>query len=114
MIPLPASLRPAPGAAGIYHLSPEPGHPAFDGHFPGRPVLPGVVQLDWAIRLGVQTFGPLGSFQAVEHLKFQALTTPGEALTLRLKWSPERGELDFAYDSPAGRKSQGVVRFRPS
>ena len=32
------------------HLDPD--HPAFRGHFPGMPVLAGVLQIDWAMQAG--------------------------------------------------------------
>jgi len=42
--------------------------PAFAGHFPGHPILPGVVQIDWALRLA----GPLIGTQARAARRFRA------------------------------------------
>jgi 3-hydroxyacyl-[acyl-carrier-protein] dehydratase len=36
--------------ASVTTLRIEPGHPALAGHFPGAPVLPGVVLLDETLR----------------------------------------------------------------
>lgn len=111
MIPFPRSLRPLPGVPGGFAFEVEAAHPAFLGHFPGRPVLPGVVQLDWALRMGREAFGPLGPFQALEHLKFQAVIGPEEPLELRLAWDPAARELGFTYQGPGGLKSSGFARF---
>lgn len=111
MIPFPRSVRPLPGAPGAFVLEVESEHPAFLGHFPGQPILPGVVQLDWVIRLGEASFGPLGAFQSIEHLKFQATIGPMEPLELRISWDAPSRELGFEYASSAGRKSSGFVRF---
>ena len=60
-----------------FTLAMDPDLTAFQGHFPGHPVLPGVVQVDWAVRFGSEAFGPLGRFRAIEHLKFQDPIRPG-------------------------------------
>lgn len=112
MIPFPESLEPGEGA-GRFSFKVEAAHPAFRGHFPEQPILPGVVQVDWALRLGVQVFGPLGTFQSLEHLKFQAVIRPEEPLELRLHWNAGSGELAFEYAGPAGLKSKGYARFEP-
>lgn len=110
MIPFPRSLRPL-GGPGTYAFEVEPEHPAFAGHFPDQPILPGVVQVDWALRLGEEAFGPFGAFLSLEHLKFQAVIRPDEALVMRLTWDAERRELGFAYTSVRGRASSGFARF---
>jgi 3-hydroxymyristoyl/3-hydroxydecanoyl-(acyl carrier protein) dehydratase len=114
VIPFPASLRPVPDSPGAYSLQVDAEHPAFQGHFPGHPVLPGVVQVDWALRLGAECFGSLGVFQGLEHLKFQAVIEPGERLELRLDWQVDRRELAFEYLGPTGPKSKGFARFAPA
>jgi len=114
VIPFPRLLRPLPGAPGTYVFEVEADHPAFTGHFPGQPILPGVVQLDWAIRLGEGAFGSLGAFRSVEHLKFQATIEPLEPVELRLAWDAAALELGFDFAGPGGRKSSGFVRFAPS
>ncbi|HJU84445.1 MAG TPA: hypothetical protein VJ600_09560 [Holophagaceae bacterium] len=111
MIPFPTSLQPAPGAADTFTLAVEPEHPAFLGHFPGQPILPGVVQIDWALRLGMARFGPLGTFRALEHLKFQDIIRPAEPLTLILGWNEDRRELAFEYRGASGAKSKGFAVF---
>lgn len=111
MIPFPRSLRPLAGEPGGYAFEVEPEHPVFDGHFPDQPILPGVVQVDWAIRLGEASFGPLGVFQSLEHLKFQATILPAESLELRLSWDEGARELGFTFTGAAGRKSSGYARF---
>ena len=111
MIPFPRSLRPLPGDRGGFAFEVESDHPAFQGHFPGQPILPGVVQLDWALRLATATFGPLGAFQSIEHLKFQATITPMEPVDLRLTWEAGPRQLGFEYAGPSGRKSNGFARF---
>lgn len=111
MIPLPRSLRSS--GPGVFVFEVEPEHPAFEGHFPGQPILPGVVQVDWALRLGAEAFGPFGAFLGLEQLKFQAVIVPREPLELRLAWDAAAGELVFAYSGAAGKKSSGFARFAP-
>ena len=114
MIPFPASLQAAFEAPGTFAFQVEAEHPAFADHFPGRPLLPGVVQVDWALRLGRRVYGEMGTFEALEHLKFQAPILPGEPISLRLDWAPAKGELAFEYWGNQGRKSSGFARFAPA
>ncbi len=111
MTPYPGSLQAAPERAGAYTFRMEAEHSAYDGHFPGDPILPGVVQVEWALRLGEAAFGPFAAFKSLEHLKFQGTITPGEAITLALAWDAERQELAFEYASPEGLKSKGFARY---
>lgn len=70
----------------------------FTGHFPQTPVLPGVVQIDWAIGLARELIADLPpSFQGMEVLKFQQLARPGDRLSLTLRFDRERSKLHFAY-----------------
>jgi hypothetical protein len=83
----------------------------FDGHFPGTPVLPGVAQLDWAIRLGTEAFAIELRFLRAEQLKFQQPVLPPLALRLHLEWQPGAGRLAFRYVSDAGTHASGRLVF---
>lgn len=83
----------------------------FDGHFPQAPILPGVVQLDWAIAQGRRCFALPPVFRDVAALKFQNVIVPGATLQLQLDHDPERGVLAFRYSSSAGQHSSGRVLF---
>jgi len=55
-------------------------HPAYAGHFPGRPILPGVVLLDRAQRAVEQAGGIVIS--GIAAAKFLSPCRPGDALVL--------------------------------
>ncbi|MFN7959443.1 MAG: hypothetical protein U0P46_14105 [Holophagaceae bacterium] len=114
MMPFPGELRAKAGDPGTFTLQVEENHPAFDGHFPNEPILSGLIQVDWAIRLGREVFTCPGTFQGLEHLKFQAPIRPEEPLELDLSWDGEAGHLAFRYSGREGRKSQGIAVFRPA
>jgi 3-hydroxymyristoyl/3-hydroxydecanoyl-(acyl carrier protein) dehydratase len=85
----------------------------FDGHFPGSPILPGVVQLDWAIHFGRLHFALPPSFCGVNALKFQSVIVPDTPLYLELLHDPAKGSLQFRYFSDAGPHSGGRILFGP-
>ena len=60
-------------------------HPAFAGHFPGRPIVPGVVLLDRAIVFAEQLLGRPGSGWQISNAKFFSPAGPGELLTFTLQ-----------------------------
>ena len=63
-------------------------HPAFDGHFPGAPVLPGVVLLDETIHAIELAAGGESRGWRVASVKFLRAVAPGEALTLEREQRP--------------------------
>ncbi|MFT3817426.1 MAG: AMP-binding protein [Rubrivivax sp.] len=63
-------------------------HPAFDGHFPGQPVLPGVVLLGLvlrALRRQPALTAIVGGTPVVEAVKFLAPVGPGARLRIALR-----------------------------
>lgn len=83
----------------------------FDGHFPGTPILPGVAQLDWAVRFAREVFAMPPRFVRMEALKFQRVARPGDRLQLSLEWQPHKQALVFAYRSLHGPHASGRVVF---
>jgi len=82
----------------------------FTGHFPQTPVLPGVVQVDWAQQLARQLIAHLPPrFAGMEVLKFQQLVRPGDTLQLSLRFDAERGKLYFAYRNGEAACSSGRI-----
>lgn len=81
----------------------------FSGHFPRAPVLPGVVQVEWAMSLGQQLMDLPAKFAGMEVLKFQQLVRPGDEIQLHLRFDPVRGKLYFAYRNETATCSSGRI-----
>jgi acyl-coenzyme A synthetase/AMP-(fatty) acid ligase/3-hydroxymyristoyl/3-hydroxydecanoyl-(acyl carrier protein) dehydratase len=83
--------------------------PYFDGHFPGTPILPGVVQLEWALLLAREHFTLPPDFLRLERVKFQQIIPPGTRLTLELTWTAKTSRLGFKLTSDAGAHAGGDI-----
>jgi len=81
----------------------------FSGHFPQTPVLPGVVQVDWALSFGQQLMNLPEKFAGMEVLKFQQLVRPGDEVQLHLRFDPVRSKLYFAYRNETATCSSGRI-----
>jgi 3-hydroxymyristoyl/3-hydroxydecanoyl-(acyl carrier protein) dehydratase len=66
-------------------------HPAFAGHFPGMPIVPGVVLLDEALVAIERATGESLARCTLTSIKFQQVLRPGEALVLRFGRLPPCG-----------------------
>lgn len=86
----------------------------FRGHFAGAPVVPGVVQIKWAIDAARRHFMIGGAFAGMDALKFQRVLVPGCVATLTLKWVAADGKLHFSFASADARYSSGRLLFRPA
>jgi 3-hydroxymyristoyl/3-hydroxydecanoyl-(acyl carrier protein) dehydratase len=60
-----------------------PDHPSLPGHFPGHPVVPGVVVLERVLAAIEQAHGPLGALR-LPQVKFVQPLLPGEAAEIEL------------------------------
>jgi 3-hydroxymyristoyl/3-hydroxydecanoyl-(acyl carrier protein) dehydratase len=70
-------------------------HPVFfEGHFPGLPILSGVMQLHWMIMLAKQHWYPQRKFSTVSRIKFQRPILPEDVLDIELT---HRGDGKFHY-----------------
>ena len=84
----------------------------FDGHFPSIPILPGVVQVDWAVHIARAHLRVDGQFKGITATKFRRLVRPGMELALTLEHRPDPGELRFEYLLGHALASIGRVFFR--
>jgi uncharacterized membrane protein/acyl-CoA synthetase (AMP-forming)/AMP-acid ligase II len=81
----------------------------FQGHFPGAPLLPGVVQVHWAVHYAAERLGLHGAFLSMQALKFQRPIRPGQRVLLALTPRPDGRSFEFAYRTEAGRHASGRV-----
>ena len=84
--------------------------PYFPHHFPDHGMLPGVVQLGWAILFAARHLGFDGPMRKVTNLKFLHPIQPGTDLTLSLERVGER-DVAFSYSTPRRQCSSGRLKF---
>ena len=66
-----------------------PDHPSLPGHFPGRPLVPGVLLLDRVIAAIEAQDGPLGPLR-LPQVKFVQSLLPGEEARIELDGAAPR------------------------
>lgn len=85
--------------------------PLLAGHFPGQPILPGIVQLYWAKLLAAARFPIEGKFSRIANLKFHRPIQPDSLVSLHLSYHSDRRHLTFSYRSPVGDHAAGRLEF---
>ena len=93
----------------------------FQGHFPGRPIMPGVMQIEALAQaagiLAVESLGLSGSgklvyFMAIEEAKFRTPVEPGVLLDLHVTFVQKRSRVcKFAGKAMLGDKVATEVQF---
>ena len=81
----------------------------FAGHFPGEPIVPGVVQVGWAVHLAEKLGLKTSDFAGIPRAKFSAIIVPGTRL--RLSLLRKSSAVDFRFESAAGLHSMGTIRY---
>jgi len=85
----------------------------FEGHFPENPVLPGVVQVHWAVSLAKRLFVEEEQFRQVENLKFKSVVLPGMTLVLQFSGflADEKIRFSFLASDSEEVHSEGRLLF---
>ena len=93
----------------------------FQGHFPGRPIVPGVLQVEALAQaagilaveaLGLAGTGKLVYFMAIEEAKFRAPVEPGVLLNLEVSFVQKRARVcKFAGRASVDGKTTCDVKF---
>jgi 3-hydroxymyristoyl/3-hydroxydecanoyl-(acyl carrier protein) dehydratase len=90
-------------------LSIPPDLSYLEGHFADFPILPGVVQVDWAVAYGRQFLGlSLESAQTFQ-VKFRRMISPNTRLTLSLHLPRGTARLTFQYAAGGNVFSSGSI-----
>lgn len=85
----------------------------FKGHFPTFSILPGVAQIELALRFAKDTLGLIGVFSGMEVIKFQDPIVPDAVVTLTLTWHAEKEKLHFSYQTEDATHSSGRILLGP-
>ena len=88
-------------AVGRYHVDPEAWY--LRGHFPGRPIMPGVLQVEALAQVGAVCglaspafAGRLALFAGIDDVRFKRIVVPGDTLTLECQITRLRGPIGKA------------------
>jgi 3-hydroxymyristoyl/3-hydroxydecanoyl-(acyl carrier protein) dehydratase len=85
-------------------------HPAFDGHFPGRPVLPGVALLAEVLEAGAREprlVDCIGSAPRLAIAKFLAPVGPGASLVIAFRLGDR--SIDWRIDDGSRTVATGQI-----
>ncbi len=77
--------------------------PFFQGHFPGHPIMPGVLQLEAMAQVAgilmlrrAENVGQIAYFMAAEEVKWRKPVVPGDVLVIEIEMTKIRGKLGRA------------------
>jgi UDP-3-O-[3-hydroxymyristoyl] N-acetylglucosamine deacetylase/3-hydroxyacyl-[acyl-carrier-protein] dehydratase len=77
--------------------------PFFQGHFPGRPIMPGVLQLEAIAQVAgvlmlrqAENFGKLAYFMSAESVRWRKPVRPGDTLVIDVELTKSRGKIGKA------------------
>lgn len=93
-------------------VSISPDHPALSGHFPGHPVVPGVVILDEVIETLRLHVGQALVVTGLPSVKLSSPLLPGQPLTVEIE-QEEAGRADFTCRVGSRLVAVGSIRFQP-
>ena len=81
-------MEPGKSALGVKNVTAN--EPFFQGHFPGHPIMPGVLIVEALAQVGAcailslpENKGKLGVFTGMNNFKFRKQVIPGDVLTLK-------------------------------
>lgn len=69
----------------------------FQGHFPTAPILPGVVQIDWASHFAATVLGQRDPVLSVDRLKFTKPILPDSEVYLSLRYCARANTTEFRF-----------------
>jgi len=81
----------------------------FRGHFPDSPVLPGVVQLHWALQFANRHFGINQSSASRHSVKFRRMIRPDQRVILQLEHDIKAKRLKFKFFDERHIYSSGSI-----
>jgi UDP-3-O-[3-hydroxymyristoyl] N-acetylglucosamine deacetylase/3-hydroxyacyl-[acyl-carrier-protein] dehydratase len=77
--------------------------PYFQGHFPGHPIMPGVLQLEAIAQVAgimmlrqAENFGKLAYFMSAESVRWRKPVRPGDTLVISVEFIKSRGKIGKA------------------
>ncbi len=90
-------LKPGESALGVKNVTIN--EPFFQGHFPGQPIMPGVLVIEamaqvagvMAFRSGVE--GKSVFFMSIDNAKFRRPIVPGDQIMMEIKVLKQRGNV---------------------
>jgi 3-hydroxyacyl-[acyl-carrier-protein] dehydratase len=90
-------------------LAVDAGHPIFAGHFPGEPIVPGVMLLEWVLREAAMALDRGVEDLRVRESKFFEPLRPAQHAELWLDASATR--CSFRIRRDAGELAAGVLEW---
>jgi UDP-3-O-[3-hydroxymyristoyl] N-acetylglucosamine deacetylase/3-hydroxyacyl-[acyl-carrier-protein] dehydratase len=79
------------------------GEPFFAGHFPGHPIMPGVLQLEGIAQVAgilmmkqAENAGKIAYFMSAENVKWRKPVRPGDTLVITVEMTKSRGKIGKA------------------